>query len=201
MRWMRGCGLVVAATAVLSSTGSAQMRETAGAPIIDFLLRSEGRARALFEHACDAGDARGCRALRDLEDLASGRAFMAENARKKGVRVTASGLQYQVLRKGDGPRPKPSDIVTVRYTSTFTDGTVFDSSSRRHGPARFAVDGVIAGISEGLRLMRVGSTYRFVIPPDLAYGPRGAGPVGPDQTLVIQVDLVKIDDPPMRPGE
>ncbi len=128
------------------------------------------------------------------KNLKAGKAFMDENGKKPGVKTTDSGLQYEVLQPGDGPHPDSADQVTVQYKGTLVDGTEFDSSYKRGQPATFYVNRVIKGFSEGLQLMPVGSKYRFVIPPNLAYGPQGSGDaIGPDETLVFEVELVKID--------
>jgi FKBP-type peptidyl-prolyl cis-trans isomerase len=121
---------------------------------------------------------------------------MEENAQQEGVTTTESGLQYEVVEPGDGPTPGPQDRVRVHYRGTLIDGTEFDSSYERGEPAVFGLDGVIPGFSEGLQLMEVGSTYRFVIPGDLAYGPQGGGggTIGPDETLVFEVELLGIEE-------
>jgi FKBP-type peptidyl-prolyl cis-trans isomerase len=125
---------------------------------------------------------------------ASGQAFLKENAKKPGVVVTASGLQYLVLTKGDGPKPAATDRVTVNYRGTLINGTEFDSSYKRGQPATFPLNRVIPGWTEGVQLMPVGSKYRFFIPPELAYGKRGAGGlIGPDATLVFEVELLGIE--------
>lgn len=132
----------------------------------------------------------------DIADrnLAAGEAFLEENERSEGVVTTASGLQYLVLHEGDGPRPKASDSVTVHYRGTLIDGMEFDSSYQRDEPASFPLQGVIPGWSEALQLMRVGSRYRLFIPPHLAYGERGAGlMIGPNATLIFEVELLEID--------
>lgn len=127
------------------------------------------------------------------EAAATGQAFREANAGKDGVTVTDSGLQYEVLEPADGPTPSASDTVTVHYEGTLTDGTVFDSSYERGDPATFPLSGVIPGWTEGVQLMPVGSKYRFVVPPDLAYGQRGAGSrIGPNETLVFEVELLEI---------
>jgi FKBP-type peptidyl-prolyl cis-trans isomerase len=126
-------------------------------------------------------------------NAAEGEAFLAENAQKDGVMVTASGLQYEVLREGEGAMPLPEDQVTINYKGTLIDGTQFDSSYDRGEPATFSVGGVISGFSEGLQLMTVGSHYRFFIPGDLGYGPQGSGRViGPSATLIFEVELLEI---------
>jgi len=128
-----------------------------------------------------------------LKNKAAGEKFLAENAKKEGVKTTASGLQYKVLRSGNGKKPKATDSVTVNYEGRLIDGTVFDSSYKRGKPVTFPLNGVIKGWTEGLQLMPVGSKYRFFLPPKLAYGARGAGgTVGPNATLVFDVELLSI---------
>jgi FKBP-type peptidyl-prolyl cis-trans isomerase FkpA len=107
--------------------------------------------------------------------------------------TTASGLQYRVITQGTGPRPTAADSVRVHYRGTLTDGTVFDSSYDRGEPISFSVGGVIAGWTEGLQLMPVGSTYEFVIPSNLGYGASGNGPIPPNATLIFQVELLAIE--------
>jgi len=127
-------------------------------------------------------------------NLADGQAFLEENKAKEGVIVTATGLQYEVLKKGDGPKPSADDNVTVHYKGMLTDETVFNSSYDMGEPASFPLNGVIPGWKEGIQLMPVGSKYRFVIPPDLAYGERGAGQmIGPNAVLIFEVELLSID--------
>jgi FKBP-type peptidyl-prolyl cis-trans isomerase len=127
-------------------------------------------------------------------DKAAGDAYLAQNKALPGVQVTASGLQYQVLRPGHGRRPKPTDTVKVDYVGTLIDGTKFDSSYDRHQAAIFPLNHVIPGWTEGVGLMKVGSKYRFVIPSNLAYGDRGAGnDIGPDAVLVFEVELLGIE--------
>lgn len=121
-----------------------------------------------------------------------GRDYRAENGRRDGVVTTRSGLQYEVLASGDGESPGRRDTVAVHYRGTFIDGRVFDST-RERGPARFRVNGVIAGWTEALQMMRVGDRWRLVIPPELAYGEDGAGDIiGANETLVFEVELVAI---------
>lgn len=131
----------------------------------------------------------------DRDNLEAGKAFLAENAKKEGVKTTASGLQYEVIKEGDGPKPKATDQVTVHYHGTLTDGKVFDSSVERGEPATFPLNGVIPGWTEGVQLMPTGAKYRFFIPYDLAYGERGAGAdIKPYSTLVFEVELLKIGE-------
>lgn len=123
-----------------------------------------------------------------------GLAYLEKNKQKKGVVVTKSGLQYEVLKKGDGPKPKATDTVKVDYVGTLIDGSEFDNSIKRGEPAVFGVGQVIPGWSEALQLMNVGSKYRVVIPADLAYGDNGAPPViEPGAVLVFEVDLRSIE--------
>lgn len=123
----------------------------------------------------------------------AGTKFLEENAAREGVMVTDSGLQYEVVTESEGDKPSLSDTVTVHYVGTLPDGTTFDSSIDRGEPAQFPLKGVIPGWTEGLQLMTVGSKYRFVIPSELAYADRGAGPnIGPGATLVFEVELLEI---------
>ncbi len=120
-----------------------------------------------------------------------GREFLKENATRDGVRTTASGLQYLVIREGDGESPKPTDIVKVHYEGKLISGKVFDSSIQRGEPIEFPLNQVIAGWTEGLQLMKPGAKYRFFIPSELAYGARGAGnAIGPNATLIFEVELL-----------
>ena len=129
------------------------------------------------------------------ENKAKGEAFLAENAKKEGVTVTASGLQYEVLTQGNGKKPAATDTVKVHYQGTLIDGTEFDSSYKRGQPISFPLNGVIKGWTEGVALMPVGSKYKFYIPSDLAYAERGAGAkIGPDSTLIFTVELLAIEN-------
>ena len=122
-----------------------------------------------------------------------GREYMAKNAEREGVVTTESGLQYEVLKSGDGETPGRRDQVSVHYRGTFIDGRVFDSSIERRQPAQFRVGGVIPGWTEALLQMRVGDRWRLVIPPELAYGEDGAADIiGPNETLVFEVELLAI---------
>jgi FKBP-type peptidyl-prolyl cis-trans isomerase len=127
------------------------------------------------------------------ENVKAGKAFLEENKAKEGVQVTASGLQYKVLKEGSGKKPVSTDKVKVHYTGKLIDGNVFDSSVQRGEPAVFGVTQVIPGWVEGLQLMSVGSKYEFVIPSELAYGERGAGgAIPPCAVLVFEVELLEI---------
>jgi FKBP-type peptidyl-prolyl cis-trans isomerase len=124
----------------------------------------------------------------------AGEKFLADNAKKDEVTVTASGLQYEELSEGDGAKPSATDQVTVHYHGTLTNGTIFDSSVERGQPATFGLNQVIKGWTEGLQLMSKGAKYRFYIPQDLAYGatPHPGGPIEPYMTLVFDVELLDI---------
>ena len=127
------------------------------------------------------------------QNRAAGEEFLAANAKKEGVKTTASGLQYQVLTEGNGPKPTKDKKVRVHYTGTLTDGTVFDSSVQRGEPIDFGLNQVISGWTEGVQLMTPGSKYEFVIPSDLAYGDRGAGnAIPPGATLIFEVELLAV---------
>lgn len=119
--------------------------------------------------------------------------FLTLNRKNEGVKETASGLQYKVLTEGTGAKPSKTSVVKVHYTGTLPDGTIFDSSEKRGEPATFPVNQVIAGWTEALQLMSVGSRYLLYIPAALAYGSRGAGElIGPDQMLIFEVELLDI---------
>ena len=122
-----------------------------------------------------------------------GKKFLEQNAQQEGVKVTESGLQYLILKEGNGVKPGPEDAVTVHYTGRLIDGTVFDSSVERGEPATFAVGQVIPGWVEGLQLMSEGAAWRLFIPSNLAYGPHGTGPIQPNSTLIFDVQLIKVN--------
>lgn len=124
---------------------------------------------------------------------AAGESFLAENAKKEGIVVLPSGLQYQVLKEGNGKKPSANDQVKCHYEGTLIDGTIFDSSYQRNEPATFGLNQVIAGWTEGVQLMSEGAKYRFFIPYNLAYGERGAGAqIPPFAALVFDVELLKV---------
>jgi len=123
----------------------------------------------------------------------AGKKFLEENAKREGVKTTASGLQYEVIKSAEGPQPTADDIVTVHYEGTLTDGTVFDSSIKRGTPIDLPVGGVIPGWVEGLQLMHVGEKYKLYIPSDLAYGEQSPSPLIPaNSVLVFELELLDI---------
>lgn len=127
------------------------------------------------------------------KSAAEAKAFLEENAKAEGVTVTDSGLQYSVITEAEGQKPAAEDTVTVHYVGTLLDGTEFDSSVARGEPAKFPLNRVIPGWTEGVQLMSVGEKYKFVIPADLAYGEQGAGSIPPDATLIFEVELLGIE--------
>lgn len=152
------------------------------------MVSLQGKAKAAAEeHMAAAG----------TEAKAKGEAYLAENAKKEGVKSTPSGLQYKVLKDGDGALPAKTDMVKVHYTGTFIDGKKFDSSVDRGEPATFGVDQVIPGWTEALQLMKVGSKWQLAIPSGLAYGPEGRGPQMPGNSVLLfdveLLDIVKAD--------
>lgn len=127
------------------------------------------------------------------ENKIAGETFLAENAKKEGVKTLASGLQYKIIAEGDGASPTKDDTVTVHYKGTLINGTEFDSSYKRGQPASFPVSGVIAGWTEALQLMKKGAKWELYIPSELAYGPRGSGgAIGPNETLIFEVELLEV---------
>jgi len=145
-----------------------------------FLTRIKDQRKAKHDNMAD-------------DNKKEGMTFLLENKTKAGVITTKSGLQYTVLRKGDGDKPKPTDQVKVHYRGTLLNGEEFDSSYKRGKPATFRLNAVIQGWQEGLQLMSPGSKYKFFIPAELGYGSRGAGNmIGPNATLIFEVELLDI---------
>lgn len=156
------------------------------APALDLNEVSQA-LQQLHQQAAEAAKAQ----FKQIEE--AGKAYLAENAKKAGVKVTESGLQYEVLVEGSGAIPSKQDQVRVHYTGTLIDGSVFDSSVKRGQPAEFPVSGVIAGWIEALSMMPVGSKWKLTIPHNLAYGERGAGAsIPPFSTLIFEVELLDI---------
>jgi FKBP-type peptidyl-prolyl cis-trans isomerase FklB len=135
------------------------------------------------------------------KNAAEGAKFLEENKKKEGVKTTASGLQYKVIKEGSGPSPKETDTVVTNYRGTLIDGTEFDSSYKRNEPATFQVNRVIKGWIEALQLMKPGAKYQLFVPAALAYGERGAGQtIGPNATLLFEVELLSIAQPSPTPS-
>lgn len=158
-------------------------------------MMSHTEANAVLEHFFNELEERqqAEAAERGKTAKADGEAFLKANATKDGVTVTASGLQYEVVKEGTGRQPKASDTVRCHYEGTLIDGTVFDSSYRRNQPAEFGLRQVISGWTEGVQLMKEGAVYKFYIPYNLAYGDRGAGAdIPPYAALIFTVELIKV---------
>lgn len=150
---------------------------------------TEAQAQAAVQAALQAAAAQ-----KGNDNLAEGKAFLETNGKKPGITTTASGLQYEVLVAGTGPKPKATDTVKVNYEGKLLDGTVFDSSIVRNAPATFPLSGVIRGWTEGVQLMPVGSKYRFYVPSELAYGQQGAGnAIAPNAVLIFEIELLSIE--------
>lgn len=159
------------------------------------LLLTEEELRATMENFRKDMMAKQKMQMQEMSDKnkKEGEAFLAENKKKEGVITLPSGLQYKVIKAGDGNLPKATDTVTVHYKGTLIDGTEFDSSYGRGEPATFPVNGVIPGWTEALQLMKAGSKWQLFIPSNLAYAERGAGgKIGPNSTLVFEVELLSI---------
>jgi FKBP-type peptidyl-prolyl cis-trans isomerase len=152
---------------------------------------SEADAQAAVQAALQAAATK-----KSVDNLAAGKAFLEGNKKKTGVSVTASGLQYEVITAGKGAKPLATDTVSVQYEGKLLNGKVFDSSIARGEPATFPLNGVIAGWTEGLQLMPVGSKYRFYVPSELAYGEQGANnTIEPNSVLIFEVELISIEAP------
>ena len=152
-------------------------------------------AKAVIQEYFTALEAKQKEAAAAMADVnaKAGQEFLAENGKRAEVKTTESGLQYEVIKEGDGAQPTAADQVVVHYTGKLIDGTVFDSSEERGMPATFGVTQVIPGWVEALQLMKAGATWRLFIPSNLAYGPQGAGGViGPNQTLIFDVTLIEV---------
>ena len=128
-------------------------------------------------------------------NLEKGQKFLAENAKKEGVKELVDGIQYKVIKEGNGAKPAETDVVKVHYKGTLINGTEFDSSIKRGEPAEFPLNRVISGWTKSLKEMPVGSKWEIYIPADQAYGQRGSGPIGPNETLIFEVELLDIVTP------
>lgn len=156
---------------------------------------SYDEAKAVIQEFFTALEAKQKEAAAAMADVnaKAGEQFLAENGKRAEVHTTPSGLQYEIIKPGEGTKPQATDQVVVHYTGKLIDGTVFDSSEERGVPATFGVTQVIPGWVEALQLMNTGATWRLFIPSALAYGPQGAGGViGPNQTLIFDVTLIEI---------
>jgi FKBP-type peptidyl-prolyl cis-trans isomerase len=129
------------------------------------------------------------------KNMEEGQAFLENNKKNPDVVTLPSGLQYKVLKRGDGPSPTATDKVTVRYKGTYTNGKVFDSTAEGGEPVSFQVNGVIPGWQEALPLMKVGGKWELYVPSNLAYGPQGFAPIGPNATLIFEIELLAINPP------
>jgi FKBP-type peptidyl-prolyl cis-trans isomerase FklB len=148
---------------------------------------------AAFQKEMNAKQAERIKELAE-KNKKEGEAFLAENKKKNEVKTTASGLQYKIIKAGNGPKPKATDTVAVNYRGTLIDGKEFDSSYKRGEPASFPLNGIIPGWTEAMQLMPVGSKWQLFLPPALAYGERGSGrEIGPNATLVFEVELLSIN--------
>ncbi|MCW8886644.1 MAG: FKBP-type peptidyl-prolyl cis-trans isomerase [Motiliproteus sp.] len=151
---------------------------------------SEAQLQAAFQELQEKMQARAQEEAEKASEV--GVQYLEENAKRDGVQVTESGLQYEVLVEGNGEKPDQSSTVRTHYHGTFTNGQVFDSSVERGEPAEFPVNGVISGWTEALQLMSVGSKWKLFVPSQLAYGAQGAGSIPPHSTLVFEVELLAI---------
>ena len=158
-------------------------------------ILSEDDAKKVLTDYQKAMMAKQAETMRKLgeKNKADGERFLAENAKKEGVKTLPSGLQYKVITPGTGKTPKSTDTVTTNYRGTLIDGTEFDSSYKRGQPATFPVSGVIPGWTEALQLMKEGAKWKLFLPADLAYGERGAGrDIGPNAVLIFEVELISV---------
>jgi FKBP-type peptidyl-prolyl cis-trans isomerase FklB len=158
-------------------------------------LLTEDQARQAIEDFQKTLMAKKAETMQKLSEKnkADGEKFLAENAKKEGVKSLPSGLQYREITPGKGKSPKATDTVTTHYKGTLIDGTEFDSSYKRGEPATFPVSGVISGWTEALQLMKEGAKWQLFIPPNLAYGEKGAGrDIGPNATLIFEVELISV---------
>ena len=161
----------------------------------ELAMSNEEMAQALSRFQEEAMAARQAETQELAErNRAEGEAFLEANAEREAVQVTESGLQYEVLESGDGASPEASSTVEVHYEGSLVDGTVFDSSLDRDEPITFRVNQVIEGWQEALTLMQVGATWKLYIPAELGYGAQGQGPIGPNETLIFEVELLDVMD-------
>jgi FKBP-type peptidyl-prolyl cis-trans isomerase FklB len=174
---------------VLSGSKTAMTEDEVRSKLMDLTKGLQAKQQEAQKKQAEADKSVGEKNRKD------GEAFLAENKSKEGVVTLPSGLQYKILKTGDGPKPTTQDTVTCNYRGTLLDGKEFDSSYKRGQPASFPVGGVIKGWTEALQLMPVGSKWQLFIPADLAYGDRRAGPdITPGSTLIFEVELLSIKD-------
>jgi FKBP-type peptidyl-prolyl cis-trans isomerase FkpA len=167
-------------TAAANGAATSLTQEQAGQTLQAFSTKMNEKAQAAAKVEGD-------------KNVAEGAKFMAANKTKPGIKTTASGIQYQVMTEGKGVMPKATDTVKVHYRGMLLNGKEFDSSYKRNEPTEFPLNGVIAGWTEGLQLMKAGSKYKFWIPGSLAYGERGSPPnIGANATLVFEVELIEV---------
>ena len=169
------------------------------------LLLTDERSETSHDRAAHRNDARRRKRKRSKSATANkqaGQQFLAANKTKPGVVALPSGLQYKILKEGTGPKPTATDTVVCNYRGTLINGTEFDSSYKGGQPATFPVDQVIKGWTEALQLMPVGSKWQVFVPSDLAYGERSPGPeIGPNSTLIFEIDLLSIQDKNAAPAK
>lgn len=185
LRWQRIDVDVDVLVRALRDTLAGNKLLMTGEEVIATLQRFEAERKQDFEHA---------RAMRSERNKREGEAFVAENVKKEGVVTLPSGLQYKILKQGDGKKPTLDDKVVVQYRGTLLDGTEFDSSYKGKQPVSLPVKGLIRGWSEALQLMPAGSKWQLFIPPQLAYGERVVGGVGPNAMLIFEVELLSVVD-------
>lgn len=185
-------GIVIANN--LKGLGVTELAEQDFTAAVNAVLKGEKTAITEFEAQQEVSRfIQGQEEERGKFQREAGERFLADNAKKEGVTVTPSGLQYQILNEGTGKQPKATDKVRCHYEGTLIDGTVFDSSYRRGTPAEFGLNQVIAGWTEGVQLMKEGAKYKFYLPYRLAYGEHGAGAtIPPYAALVFTVELIKV---------
>ena len=180
----------------IKQSGLDSMNTAAFATALADVYSESGETKVNAEEANKIiqGYFQGIQAKKGEANIQKGQQFLEQNKAREEVQVTQSGLQYEVIKEGDGPKPSAEDKVTVHYHGTLLDGSVFDSSIERGQPASFPVNGVIPGWTEALQMMSVGSKWKIYVPSELAYGARGAGGmIGPNETLIFEVELLSID--------
>ncbi|MEZ5917426.1 MAG: FKBP-type peptidyl-prolyl cis-trans isomerase [Parvularculaceae bacterium] len=193
---LRQSAIIAAFALSVAACGQSKQASADEAPADDAAEQASAAAGADSDGAAGAALAPDTLAKAAIDNARESEKFLEDNARKKDVHVTESGLQYMVLEEGpaDGASPNAQDIVDVNYAGTLLDGVEFDSSYARGAAARFPVNQVIDGWTEALQLMSEGDNYRLFLPPELAYGEQGTpgGPIGPNEALIFDVELIKV---------